>query len=74
MRDKPQLTGNQDHPATNKPVFFIHPCRTAEVMEASVSERDVTTYDYLLIWMGALGKCVGLNVPLSLVDPDLQTD
>ncbi|KAF1929820.1 uncharacterized protein M421DRAFT_4254 [Didymella exigua CBS 183.55] len=57
-----------DHPVTNKPVFFIHPCRTAEVMEASVGGRNITAYDYLLLWIGAFGKCVGLNVPLTLVD------
>ncbi|KAH6612482.1 hypothetical protein C7974DRAFT_405656 [Boeremia exigua] len=59
-----------DHPATNQPAFFIHPCRTAELMHASVGGRDITAYDYLLIWMGALGQCVGLKVPLSLVNLD----
>lgn len=63
-----KLTGSQDHPATNKPVFFIHPCRTAETMEASVGERTISAYDYLLLWIGALGKCVELDVPLALVD------
>jgi ubiquitin-like-conjugating enzyme ATG10 len=61
-----------DHPATNRPVFFIHPCQTAEVMEASVGKRDTTAEEYLLIWIGALGKCVGLNVPLALVQHDIQ--
>lgn len=56
-----------DHPANNRPVFFIHPCQTAEVVEASVGNRAVTAEEYLLIWIGALGGCVGLNVPLSLM-------
>jgi ubiquitin-like-conjugating enzyme ATG10 len=54
-----------DHPVTNRPVFFIHPCQTAQVMEASACAGDITAYEYLLIWIGALGKCVGLNVPLA---------
>ncbi|KAH8731409.1 hypothetical protein GQ44DRAFT_327396 [Phaeosphaeriaceae sp. PMI808] len=55
-----------DHPASNRPVFFIHPCQTAEVMQASTSRRDITPHEYLMVWVGALGKCVGLNVPLAL--------
>lgn len=55
-----------DHPITNKPVFFIHPCQTTQVMEVSLANQDVSAYHYLLVWMGALGRCVGLDVPLSL--------
>lgn len=49
-------------------MFFIHPCRTAEVMEAVVGRQTVAAYDYLLLWLGALGKSVGLNIPLALAD------
>lgn len=63
-----------DHPVTNRPVFFIHPCQTAQVMEASVGNRDISPEDYLMIWIGALGKCVGLNVPLSLVKQNRASD
>jgi ubiquitin-like-conjugating enzyme ATG10 len=56
-----------DHPVTSRPVFFIHPCRTAEVMEASMEKgRNFTAEEYLIVWMGALGKSVGLNIPLAL--------
>ena len=24
--------------------------------------------DYLMLWIGALGQCVGLNVPLAIAD------
>jgi ubiquitin-like-conjugating enzyme ATG10 len=61
-----------DHPVTNRPVFFIHPCRTAEVMQASVGNRDIAAEEYLLMWIGALGQCVGLNIPLALVQHDIQ--
>ena len=60
----------QDHPATNRPVFFIHPCQTAEVLEASVDKQNITAEEYLVMWIGALGKCVGLNVPLALMQRD----
>jgi ubiquitin-like-conjugating enzyme ATG10 len=62
-----------DHPITNRPVFFIHPCRTAEVMEASVGKRSIAPEEYLITWIGALGKCVGLDVPLALMQQDNST-
>jgi ubiquitin-like-conjugating enzyme ATG10 len=37
-------------------------------MAASVGGQNITAYDYLLIWVGALGKFVGLDVPMSLLD------
>jgi ubiquitin-like-conjugating enzyme ATG10 len=58
-----------DHPLTNKPVFFIHPCHTAAVIQASISgkEQGVTGFEYLMIWIGAFGGCVGLDVPVEIV-------
>ena len=55
-----------EHPAENRPVFFVHPCRTAEVMEAVLGSRHVLPVEYLLMWIGAVGKCVGLDVPLEI--------
>ncbi|KAJ4988345.1 autophagy-related protein 10 [Stagonosporopsis vannaccii] len=63
-----------DHPAANKPVFFIHPCQTADVMECSANGRNISAYEYLLMWIGALGKCVGLNVPLNLVNAEQRRE
>ncbi|KAF2034642.1 hypothetical protein EK21DRAFT_97288 [Setomelanomma holmii] len=59
-----------EHPCTGRTVFFIHPCRTAEVMIASVGKAEVAPEEYLLMWIGALGECVGLNVPLALMQGD----
>lgn len=59
-----------DHPSTNRPVFFIHPCQTTEVMTATVAGRTVSPEQYLIIWIGALGKCVGLDIPLCLMQVD----
>ncbi|KAF2684689.1 hypothetical protein K458DRAFT_301858 [Lentithecium fluviatile CBS 122367] len=63
-----------DHPISNKPVFFIHPCRTAEVMEASASGRDLEPEAYLMLWIGAMGKCVGLDVPPALALASSKTE
>jgi ubiquitin-like-conjugating enzyme ATG10 len=38
-------------------------------MEASL-DRNVTADEYLMIWIGAMGKTVGLDVPLQLARPD----
>jgi ubiquitin-like-conjugating enzyme ATG10 len=38
-------------------------------MEASV-DRNITEDEYLIIWIGAMGKAVGLNVPLQLATPN----
>ncbi|KAF2441246.1 hypothetical protein P171DRAFT_92817 [Karstenula rhodostoma CBS 690.94] len=56
-----------DHPIFNRPVFFIHPCRTAEVIQASLGGRDISSFEYLLMWIGAMGKSVALDVQVDLV-------
>lgn len=56
----------KDHPITNSPAFFIHPCQTAAVLEASLASDHVTPLEYLTLWIGAMGKCVGLNIPVAL--------
>ncbi|PSN65617.1 hypothetical protein BS50DRAFT_63163 [Corynespora cassiicola Philippines] len=55
-----------EHPALGKPVYFIHPCQTADLMREIVGETVITAEDYLVMWIGALGKCVGLDVPLEI--------
>ena len=57
----------KDNPVTNRPAFSIHPCRTAAVLEASLIAPDVTALEYLILWVGAMGKCVGLDMPVILV-------
>lgn len=56
-----------DHPVENRPVFFVHPCRTAEVMEASAGGIEILPFEYLTMWIGAIGKSVGLDVPIEVV-------
>ncbi|KAG7007199.1 hypothetical protein G7Y79_00011g030970 [Physcia stellaris] len=53
----------QNHPITDFPCFFIHPCNTAEAMGELLRGRAVGAFEYLLIWLGLVGSCVGLFVP-----------
>ncbi|PVH97784.1 hypothetical protein DM02DRAFT_673856 [Periconia macrospinosa] len=62
-----------DHPITNAPVYFIHPCKTASVLQASTSfisphneSARLDHLSYLILWIGAMGKYVGLDVPIDL--------
>ncbi|KAF2405290.1 hypothetical protein EJ06DRAFT_525819 [Trichodelitschia bisporula] len=58
--------GMVNHPMTDRPVFFIHPCQTADALSAIGGEREVLLVEYLFMWMGVIGACVGLNVPLQM--------
>lgn len=55
-----------DHPTTATPAYFVHPCRTAEAMDAIAGGRKLRPIEYLLQWIGAIGQSVGLGVPLEL--------
>ncbi|KAH8815021.1 hypothetical protein F5884DRAFT_160420 [Xylogone sp. PMI_703] len=50
------------HPITDLPAFFIHPCQTKEAMESF----DCPLSQYFMIWLGIVGPCVGLWVPLEM--------
>ena len=54
-----------DHPITNLPVCFVHPCRTAEAME-SIAGAEQSPVAYLIAWIGLIGQDVGLHVPVWL--------
>jgi ubiquitin-like-conjugating enzyme ATG10 len=62
----PTLILLKDHPITNSPAFFIHPCQTAAVLDASIANQDLSPLKYLTLWIGAMGNCVGLNIPSTL--------
>lgn len=57
-----------DHPSCSAPAYFVHPCRTAEAMEAVAGGEAVGPERYLLLWMGLVGQGVGLDVPAELVE------
>ena len=56
----------ENHPANNIPCFFVHPCRTSEAMASLTLDRDISTSEYLQIWIGLIGSVVGLNLPIEL--------
>jgi ubiquitin-like-conjugating enzyme ATG10 len=53
------LIESQPHPITDVPAFFTHPCQTKEAME----NFDCQMANYLMVWLGLVGDCVGLWVP-----------
>jgi ubiquitin-like-conjugating enzyme ATG10 len=50
------------HPVTEVPAFFIHPCSSPEAMK----QFNCSLEDYLMIWLGLVGGCVGLYVPSEM--------
>ncbi|KAI9681552.1 MAG: hypothetical protein M1829_000749 [Trizodia sp. TS-e1964] len=55
-----------DHPITGRPAFFVHPCNTAAAMQALVGAEGVPVEEYLVLWLGVVGGCVGLCVPAGV--------
>jgi len=56
----------KNHPITDVPCFFIHPCNTAEAMKELLQSRQVSGLEYLQLWVGLVGGCVGLYLPKEL--------
>ncbi|KAL8413925.1 hypothetical protein RB594_005237 [Gaeumannomyces avenae] len=52
----------QHHPITGLPTFFIHPCLLGDAMSDFGCSRE----DYLMVWLGLVGGCVGLWVPTEM--------
>ncbi|KAA6416287.1 MAG: hypothetical protein FRX48_01007 [Lasallia pustulata] len=55
-----------NHPITDVPAFFVHPCNTAEAMQVIIGGRSVSVQAYLHIWFGLVAGCVGLSLPIDL--------
>ncbi|KAF2435086.1 hypothetical protein EJ08DRAFT_389142 [Tothia fuscella] len=51
-----------DHPITGIPTFFIHPCQTAEALQRVAAGRSVQVEEYMFLWLGIVGGCVGLHL------------
>jgi len=54
----------QEHPITARPAFFIHPCNTAEAIRNLAQSTQLSTANYLQLWLGLVGPPVGLHLPL----------
>ncbi|KAF6836869.1 autophagy-like protein 3 [Colletotrichum plurivorum] len=50
------------HPITGLPSFFIHPCLLGDAM----SGFNCTKEQYMMLWLGLVGGCVGLWVPKEM--------
>ncbi|KAI2776954.1 hypothetical protein F4815DRAFT_483012 [Daldinia loculata] len=50
------------HPITGLPSFFVHPCAIGDAMAGF----DCAKQDYLMVWLGLVGGCVGLWVPQQM--------
>ena len=57
---------DQNHPVTDIPCFFVHPCNTAEAMKEIIPNSNISGLEYLLLWLGLVGTCVGLYLPREL--------
>ncbi|KAI1499625.1 hypothetical protein F5X99DRAFT_410811 [Biscogniauxia marginata] len=50
------------HPVTGVPSFFVHPCFIGDAMAGFNCSKE----DYLTVWLGLVGGCVGLFVPKEM--------
>ncbi|KAL7925137.1 hypothetical protein ACQKWADRAFT_310721 [Trichoderma austrokoningii] len=50
------------HPITGVPSFFLHPCLLGDAISSFECSRE----NYLMIWFGLVGGCVGLWVPKEM--------
>ncbi|KXJ92186.1 hypothetical protein Micbo1qcDRAFT_233487 [Microdochium bolleyi] len=50
------------HPLTGVPSFFVHPCLLGDAMDGFSCPKE----DYLMVWLGLVGGCVGLWVPKEM--------
>jgi len=53
----------QDHPISNLPVYFVHPCMTHEAMRELCPIPNFQPIVYLLKWFGMFASVLGLTVP-----------
>jgi ubiquitin-like-conjugating enzyme ATG10 len=63
-----------EHPISGVPAYFVHPCRTQEVMSPLIQNAEIgkaeadplKAMDYLMLWLGVIGASVGLSVPINV--------
>jgi Autophagocytosis associated protein, active-site domain len=65
----PVADSEQNHPMSDLPAFFIHPCNTAGALEELCQDKVCSPEDYLMIWLGLVGPSVNLYIPSQLLYP-----
>jgi ubiquitin-like-conjugating enzyme ATG10 len=56
----------QDHPILGTPFYFIHPCRTADLLKDIQAENNrISAQELLQVWIGLAGGVIGIPTPVS---------
>ncbi|KAJ1954122.1 hypothetical protein GGI12_005864 [Dipsacomyces acuminosporus] len=58
--------GIQDHPVYGVPFMYLHPCNTAQLLQAVSSERHqirIGAREYIAAWLSLVGPAAGLYLP-----------
>ena len=59
----------QNHPDNGLVFFFVHPCNTADALREVIDTRQISSLDYMLLWLGLVGNHVGLDLPKNIILP-----
>jgi len=58
-----------DHPQLGIPFYFIHPCRTADLLNDIQADNTKISQDELIqVWLGLVGGVVNIPTPASNLD------
>ncbi|OJJ47438.1 hypothetical protein ASPZODRAFT_1674623 [Penicilliopsis zonata CBS 506.65] len=60
----------QYNPVSGSPMFFVHPCNTADAMRHVIVSKDISPETYLLIWLSVIGNFIKLHLPHELFVDD----
>ncbi len=60
---------HQNHPITDMPCYWVHPCNTAVAMGEILRGlgRGISSLEYLMIWIGVVAGAVGLSLPRDMI-------
>jgi ubiquitin-like-conjugating enzyme ATG10 len=60
-----EAESRKNDPVTDMPSFFVHPCQTTDALRAILPDQ-ISSVEYLQLWLGLIGPCVGLHLPKEL--------
>ncbi|XP_077981887.1 ubiquitin-like-conjugating enzyme ATG10 [Glandiceps talaboti] len=63
--DRWSFITQQEHPLLCRPFYQLHPCHTADMMQAIGIDWSCQDNNYLISWLSTVGPVVGLNLALS---------